>query len=86
MMLVVMSVYDRAAGAYGRPVFAVAEGAAVRSFSNEVNRVGQDNDMHNHPRDFDLFVLGTFADDTGKFVLLDSPRLVVNGGSVLAKV
>lgn len=78
MNYVVLSVYDRAAATYGRPLFAAAVGAAMRSFQDEVNRPAEDNPMYKHPGDFDLVELGTFDDQTGKFVSID-PKVVCVG-------
>lgn len=85
MIYIIVSVYDRAAAAYGRPVFTGSEGQALRSFSNEVNRAEAGNDMHHHCADFDLYHLGQFSDVDGQFLLQDKPRLLVNGRSVLVK-
>lgn len=82
MILIVLSVFDKAASAYGRPVFATAIGAAVRSFSDEVNRRADDNSMFAHSSDFELYELGTFDDSTAKFDALGVPRLLVRGGDV----
>lgn len=82
MTLIIVSVYDRAAGAYGRPVFSHSEGLAVRSFKDEVNRKAPDNTMNTHPADFDLYVLGAFDDATGELTPC-KPKLVLNGNSVI---
>jgi len=69
MKLVLCSVKDRAADAYGRPMFVPSVGVAIRSFSDEVNRKDQENQLFNHPDDFDLYELGEFDDNTGLFFL-----------------
>jgi len=76
MVQVVMSVFDVQALLYGRPFFAPARGAAVRSVADEVNRGGQDNVISAHPQDFRLFELGTFDDVSGVFSLHGAPVLV----------
>lgn len=58
----IVAVYDRATMAYGRPVFVPALGGAIRSFSDEVNRPQQPNDVSNHPDDFELYHLGEYDD------------------------
>ena len=73
MKMVIVSVYDVAAQAYGRPVFAVSVGAAMRSFTDEVNRRGEDNTMYQHAEDFLLFELGVFDDSNGSCKMLDVP-------------
>lgn len=81
MILNVVSVKDRAADAYMRPFFVPTVGMAVRSFSDEVRRGGEDNPMAKHPDDYDLYRLGTFDEDTGG---LESclPELLVRGKDV----
>jgi hypothetical protein len=82
MKLVLCSVKDRAADAYGRPMFVPSVGVAIRSFSDEVNRADADNQLHNHPDDFDLYEFGEFDDNTGLFNLYESPKLLSLGKQV----
>lgn len=82
MILQVFSVFDVAAGAFGRPLFLPAVGLAMRSFSNEVNDVRKDNVMQSHPADFHLFHLGSFDDSSGRFSLLDIPVRITTGSDV----
>lgn len=81
--LVVVSVYDRAVSAFMRPFYVPAVGAAIRSFQDEANRQGENNEMNRHPEDYDLFELGVFDDSSGKFVMLESPKLLVTAKQVL---
>ena len=82
MKLVLCSVKDRAADAYGRPMFVPSIGVAIRSFSDEVNRQDAENQLFNHPDDFDLYEMGEFDDNTGLFTLHDQPKLVSLGKQV----
>ena len=66
--LCVISVFDRAAGVFGRPIFVPAVGVGIRSFMDEINRNSPDNNMYAHPDDFDLFHLGFFDEDEGSFL------------------
>ena len=65
--LVIVSVRDRAADAFGRPAFVPSRGVAIRSFGDELNRAAPDNQMHTHPEDFDLYELGEFDEQSGVF-------------------
>lgn len=80
MDLYICAIRDSAVEAYLRPIFVNATGQASRSFSDEVNRVAQDNDLNKHPDDFELYLLGTYDDSTGR---LDSPAtgptLIIRG-------
>ena len=79
MRMTIVSVYDVASQSFGRPVFAVSVGAAIRSFGDEVNRSVPDNTMYAHPEDFVLYELGVFDDSSGAFVLLEHPKQVASG-------
>jgi hypothetical protein len=82
MILILCSVKDRAADAFGRPMFVPSAGVAIRSFSDEVNRQDTENQLYNHPDDFDLFELGEFDDSTGLFKLHELPKLLTLGKTV----
>ena len=79
MKMLVCTIRDRAAEAYGRPFFLPATGVAIRSFQDEVNRDAPDNQVYAHPDDFDLYELGVFDDFDGKFALHDDPKLLALG-------
>lgn len=82
MKLEMLAIHDRAADAYGRPMFLPSIGVGIRSFSDEVNRSDKDNNLYMHPDDFDLFHLGTFDDISGQFVIFDLPQQVAIGKQV----
>jgi len=82
MINIICSVKDRAADAFGRPLFVPSVGLAIRSFSDEVNRQADDNQMFHHSDDFDLFELGTFDDNTGIIECYSQPKLLTLGKSV----
>jgi len=82
MKLVLCSVKDRAADAFGRPMFVPSTGVAIRSFSDEINRQDAENQLYNHPDDFDLFEFGEFDDNNGKFTIYDEPKLLSLGKQV----
>jgi len=82
MINIICSVKDRAADAYGRPLFVPSVGLAIRSFSDEVNREATDNQMYHHSDDFDLFELGTYDDSTGIIECHSQPKLLTLGKSV----
>ena len=82
MKLNICSVKDRAADAYGRPMFVPSLGVAIRSFTDEINRNDPESQLFNHPDDFDLFDLGVFDDNNGLFTLHDQPNLLCLGKQV----
>jgi len=74
----IVSVYDAVAEVFGRPFIVQSEGSAVRAFGDEVNRADGQEDLHKHPGDFDLYVIGHFDDSTGQ-VVGHAPSLLVRG-------
>lgn len=83
MLQFVVSVKDRAADVFNRPFFVPHRNVAVRDFTDEVNRSAVDNPLNKHPDDFDLYILGTFDDNTGAFVMEDVPTVLVRAKDVL---
>lgn len=82
MLTIICSVKDRAADAFGRPMFVPSVGLALRGFTDEVNREAPDNQMFHHSDDFDLFELGTFDDATGIIECHLIPKQLALGKSV----
>ncbi|AXL14809.1 nonstructural protein [Microviridae sp.] len=60
----IYSVYDSAIEAYLRPFPAPADGAAIRSFQDEV--LTPDSPMNQHPEHYSLFKVSTFDDASGE--------------------
>ena len=85
MVSVIVSVKDSAAEAFGRPMYLQSLGVAIRSFTDEVNREDKDNQLFNHPDDFDLYELGVFDDSLGRYELRDNPTVIVRGKDVKIK-
>lgn len=79
--LFIVAVRDRAVAGFMPPIFVSHVGMAVRSFSDEVRK--PDTQFNAHPDDFDLFELGSFETDTGRFELLPDARQVAIGKSFL---
>lgn len=63
----VCAVFDSAMEAYLRPFFVPTTNMAVRSFTDEVNRQAEDNQMYRHPDDYTLHCLGEFDEESGNF-------------------
>lgn len=85
MKMVIVSILDTAAGAYGRPAYIASEGVAIRQFQDEVNRESEDNQLYKHPDDFQLYYLGTFDDNTGGFDLLASPKMIARAKDIMIR-
>ena len=78
MLYSIVTVYDAAMTAFGRPVFVASKGAALRSFSDEV-RNPKSEEMFRHPEDFTLYFIGTWDDANGKFEAPREPERLING-------
>lgn len=79
MKLKVLAVRDNVADVFANPIFTQNIGIAVRSFGDEVKRPHSEerpNPLNNHPTDFDLYHLGDFDDETGRFEMLEIPSKV----------
>lgn len=64
MKLNLYSIFDAAVGAYQRPFCAQSDGEAVRAFSDLA--VAADHPVGQHPKDYSLYRVGTFSDQTGQ--------------------
>lgn len=76
MQLVIVSVKDTAAQAFGRPIFVPAVAVAIRSLRDEVNRKDSSDDLARHPEDFELYELGIFDDQAGTITPTVPARLL----------
>lgn len=81
MKFQIFTVKDLAVGAFGRPMFMQSKGQALRSFSDEVNRPADDNQMFKHPEDFSLFYLGEWDEESGYFSSGD-PEFMTSASTV----
>lgn len=77
MKLQMFAVRDRATDMFGTPMFLQSRGQAIRSFTDEVNRQAEDNQLYRHPEDFDLYFMGVFSTDDGSFDACRPEQLVI---------
>lgn len=83
MILYVIAMRDRVAQIYGQPVFVGNVASAIRSFGDQIN--DPQSQVSKHPNDYDLFELGSFDDESGRFTNLDQPRQLALGRDLLNK-
>lgn len=81
----VVAVRDRTADVYGMPYFVASIGAAIRGFSDEVNRKDENNLLARHPEDFDLFQLGEYDDADASFECGVPRQLAVGKDLIVSK-
>lgn len=75
------SVLDKRAGFFSAPFGLRADVHALRSFTAEVNRKAEDNNMNRYPQDFALYRIGSFVQEDG--TLIPTLDLVVEAIAVL---
>ena len=81
--LFAMAVKDRALDAFTAPFFVQAVGQGERMLKDEAMR--EDSQLGKHPEDFDLYLLGTWFDDSGRFESFDVPQLVLRAQDLRPK-
>jgi hypothetical protein len=78
----ICAIKDRASDAYSQPMFMPSVGIAIRSFSDEINKEAENNQLYNHPDDFDLWHLGEYDDNGAKFTIFDEAIQLAIGKQV----
>lgn len=77
MKLKLFAVRDRATDQFGTPMFLITTGQAIRGFSDEINRADRENQLNQHPEDFDLYELGEWESSTGKFEIGEIRQIAI---------
>lgn len=80
----IFSIRDRAIDSFGQPFYAPTVGGAIRSFSDEINRAAENNQLYKHSEDYDLYSLGEFDDQSGEFTT-SKPSQVAVGKDLIIK-
>lgn len=76
-------VRDVKSNLFNSPFAQQSDGAAIRSFQQEVNRVDANNMINLYPSDFSLYRTGSYDSDSGVIDSLPQPFLVVEAISLL---
>lgn len=84
MVLQVLSIFDKALGAYSRPMFVPSRGVAVRSFQDELN--DPKSEFSRHPTDYELYHVGEYNDEIGRFFQPENLELVCRGSDLVKEV
>lgn len=78
MKYLLVTIKDQAVDAF-QPIASVrAEGEAIRSFQDALNNP-QNAQLHAHPDDFNLYLVGYFDDQTGAIEPLATPKQLALG-------
>lgn len=76
-----VAVRDITSDLFFAPQAVINEGNAKRAFQEEVNRPDDKNSFYKYPGEYELFVLGTFDEQTAKIEMLDAPKSLGTGNS-----
>lgn len=85
MKYVVCAIRDVCADLWGQPIFQASVGSAQRSFTDSVNRDDANNLLSQHPEHFELYHLGYYNDEDGRFDLFDRPKQLLLGSNCVMK-
>lgn len=79
--MIMCVVRDAATTQYGAPLCFVANGQAIRWFTDAVNQADKENQYYLHPDDFELFTIGEYDTD-GASTSLHPPLSLARGKDV----
>lgn len=74
MQRILVSVRDITADLFFAPQCVVNEGMAIRAFMEEINRADEKNPFYKYPGEYELFLLGSFDEQSASFELLERPK------------
>lgn len=83
MILKIYSIKDQKVETFNTPFYAKTHGEAERNFITLTN--DSKSTVNTFPQDFDLYYLGQYDDQTGKFEPLDTPHHLVKAEQLLNK-
>lgn len=72
---------DIVSNSWSTPMFVPNIGNAIRSFGDECRRKEPGNVLAQHPRDFELWHMGTYDDDTGKIEQFEQQKQLAVGAN-----
>lgn len=86
MKMPIIAIRDSVGDVYQHFSSIQSVGAAVRSFTDEVNRASPDNMLYMHAADYELFLLGEFDVVTGRIEVHADKVSLCRGADVKIKV
>lgn len=84
MNLVAMSVHDVKADYFSPPFFARSRNEGIRSFADAAK--DPQSRVNQYPDDFVLYQIGSFSDDSARFIPLDVPDRICSAFECLSKL
>jgi len=83
MILKIYSIRDSAVEAFLQPFFSPTDGAALRSVGQAVN--DPQHEFFKHSKDYSLWALGNYDDQTGQIVPFTPPIPIMNCIELITK-
>lgn len=80
----VFSIRDAKAEFFNSPFLQKTEGEAERTFTSLVN--DNQSTLSKHPEDYDLYFVGEYDDNTGKYDLQEAPVHRIKAVNCIAKI
>jgi hypothetical protein len=77
----VVVLFDNVAQAYKDPFYPPTTGVALREFQDAVNDPNNGH-LYKHPQDFDLYVIGSWDEQTGKMTVNEVAEKLANCSSL----
>lgn len=81
----VVTLFDNVANSFKDPFYPPTKGVALREFQDAVNNP-QNSQLFNHASDFDLFIIGTWDEQTGVMTMYDKAEKLANCASLKMEV
>ena len=81
----VVVLFDNVAQAYKDPFYPPTTGVALREFQDAVNDPNN-GQLYKHPQDFDLYVIGSWDEQSGKMTVNEVPEKLANCSSLKTEV
>lgn len=84
MIKQIFALRDNQIGTFSPPFFETHEIEAKRGVQQALKQEG--SKLKNHPGDFDLYLLGTYDDTSGKMTNTDNPQLIINLSALITSI
>lgn len=77
----ILAIKDAKSGLFLKPIYTPSVPVAIRTFADAVN--DKNSFVNAHPEDYDLYLIGTWNDETGKTENTKNPELQVKAETLV---
>ncbi|WNK13835.1 MAG: nonstructural protein [Microvirus sp.] len=85
MKLHIIVIRDSGADCYSQPQFVASIGAFVRGFGDSVKNKSPENQLSQHPADFEAFHIGTYDDADAGFEIFPVEKSICRGADYVVQ-